>query len=362
MHWSYIFLVLTHQYFLHSFMLLMILNMFSLNGCHRSKFHEILQVDHVHPGEGLDHHRVVSELDPSNFGYNLLTFIILFNNLIPISLQVTLEVVKFIQAIFINWVSACILKLTHWVLENGCYFASNIFKSTVLHLDGLVQERGNSSALAMELPLSCTIPSMCTNILYYILNYISYFILYCIFQDSDMYHEETDTPAMARTSNLNEELGMVGWQNWNTLYSFYLFMCGSWVDYRKPSWHHHYSVVIMSTMASQITSLTVVYSTVYSGADQRKHQSSVSLAFVRGIHQWPVNSLHKGPVTRKMSPFDDVIMIHSDALALGFDITCGRDCLARSSNGLVLSGNEPLPEPIFTHFCDTLWHLQVTMS
>lgn len=44
-------------------------------------------------------------MEPSNFGYNFLTFIILYNNLIPISLQVTLEVVKFIQAIFINWVS-----------------------------------------------------------------------------------------------------------------------------------------------------------------------------------------------------------------------------------------------------------------
>ena len=46
----------------------------------------------------------------------------------------------------------------------------------------------------------------------------------------------------------------------------------------------------------------------YSGADQRKYQSSTSLAFVRGIHRWPVNSPHKGPVTRKMFPFDDVIM------------------------------------------------------
>ena len=64
----------------------------------------------------------------------------------------------------------------------------------------------------------------------------------------------------------------------------------------------------MGTIASQITSLTVVYSIVYSGADQRKHQSSASLAFVRGIHRWPVNSPHKGPVTRKMFPFDDVIM------------------------------------------------------
>ena len=50
----------------------------------------------------------------------------------------------------------------------------------------------------------------------------------------------------------------------------------------------------MSTMASQITSLTSVYSTVCSFAHQRKHQSSASLAFVRGIHRWPVNSLHKG--------------------------------------------------------------------
>ena len=64
----------------------------------------------------------------------------------------------------------------------------------------------------------------------------------------------------------------------------------------------------MTKVASQITSLTVVYSIVYSGADQRKHQSSASLAFVRGIHRRPVNSPHKWPVTRKMFPFDDVIM------------------------------------------------------
>ena len=70
----------------------------------------------------------------------------------------------------------------------------------------------------------------------------------------------------------------------------------------------HYGDVIISTMASQITSLTIVYSTIYLGADQRKHQSSASMAFVRGIHWWPVNSLHKWPVTLKMFPFDDVIM------------------------------------------------------
>ena len=69
-----------------------------------------------------------------------------------------------------------------------------------------------------------------------------------------------------------------------------------------------YSDVTMGAMASQITSLTIVYSTVYLGAGQRKHQSSASLAFVRRIPRWPVNSPHKWPVTRKMFPFDDVIM------------------------------------------------------
>ena len=70
----------------------------------------------------------------------------------------------------------------------------------------------------------------------------------------------------------------------------------------------YYNDAIMGTIASHITSLTIVYSAVYSGANQRKRQSSAPLAFVRGIHRWPVNSPHKGPVTRKMFPFDDIIM------------------------------------------------------
>ena len=70
----------------------------------------------------------------------------------------------------------------------------------------------------------------------------------------------------------------------------------------------HYDDVIMGAMASQITSLMVVYSTFYSAADKRKHQSSASLACVRRIHRWPVNSPHKWPATRKMFPFDNVIM------------------------------------------------------
>ena len=69
------------------------------------------------------------------------------------------------------------------------------------------------------------------------------------------------------------------------------------------------SDVIMSAMASQITSLLIVCSTVYAGADQRKHQSSASLAFVWVTQRWPVNFPHKWPVIRKMFPFDDATMV-----------------------------------------------------
>ena len=102
---------------------------------------------------------------------------------------------------------------------------------------------------------------------------------------------------------------------------------------QNPLWDYlHYNDVIMGAMASQITNLiestkttsmedvsirvlekNKEYSWLFTqpfiqGADQRKHQSSASLAFVGGIHRWPVNSTHKGPVTWKMFPFDDAIM------------------------------------------------------
>ena len=70
----------------------------------------------------------------------------------------------------------------------------------------------------------------------------------------------------------------------------------------------HYTDIMMSVMVSQITSISIVCSTVFSSADQRNHQSSASLAFVRGIHRWPVNSSHKGRVTWKMFQFDGIIM------------------------------------------------------
>ena len=89
----------------------------------------------------------------------------------------------------------------------------------------------------------------------------------------------------------------------------------------------------MGAMASQITSLPIVYSTVYSDADQRKHQSSATLAFVWGIHRWPVNSPHKWPVTRKTFRFDDVILrirSASDSIEAYFQTF---ECRARVNRG-----------------------------
>ena len=69
----------------------------------------------------------------------------------------------------------------------------------------------------------------------------------------------------------------------------------------------YYSYIIMSEMASEITGISIICS----GADPRKHQSSTLLAFVKGIHWLLVASAHKGPIIRKMFPFDDVIICSS---------------------------------------------------
>ena len=70
----------------------------------------------------------------------------------------------------------------------------------------------------------------------------------------------------------------------------------------------HYNDVIWARWRLKSPASWMFTQPFFQGADQRKHQRSASLAFVRGIHRWPVNSPHKGPVTRKMFPFDDVIM------------------------------------------------------
>ena len=98
-------------------------------------------------------------------------------------------------------------------------------------------------------------------------------------------------------------------------------------------WRHN------GSMAFQITSLTIVYSTVYSGADQRKHQSSASLAFVRGINRGPVNFHPKWPVTRKTFPLNDVIMFMQGG-AKPHRARISQDVLANATN-LLLSAKIP---------------------
>ena len=94
----------------------------------------------------------------------------------------------------------------------------------------------------------------------------------------------------------------------------------------------------MSATASQVTSLMVVYSTVYSDTNERQHQSSASLVFARGIHRWPVNSSNKGPVTRKEFPFDDVIMSNFffDNQSQWIDAIRGATDRAMSDNGVTM--------------------------
>ena len=83
----------------------------------------------------------------------------------------------------------------------------------------------------------------------------------------------------------------------------------------------------------------------------RKYQSSASLAFVRGIHRWPVNSPHKWPVTRKMFPFDDVIMMAASLFKPRFLSRCSL-VTPWSLSSLVqtmscrLFDVKPLPKPL----------------
>ena len=92
------------------------------------------------------------------------------------------------------------------------------------------------------------------------------------------------------------------------LFNVKLWLCTHVVIGFLGNYSLHYSDVIMCAMMSQITGVASVCSAVCSGADQRKHQSSASLAFMRGIQWWLVDSPLKGSVTQKMFPFDDVIM------------------------------------------------------
>ena len=87
------------------------------------------------------------------------------------------------------------------------------------------------------------------------------------------------------------------------LLDFFGLLHWGWLSYDGPV---YYNDVIMSAIASKLTGVSIVCSAVCSGVDQRKPYAL--LAFMRRIHQWPVDSLHKGQVTQKMFPFDDVIL------------------------------------------------------
>ena len=76
---------------------------------------------------------------------------------------------------------------------------------------------------------------------------------------------------------------VLNWFQKNHICIFYHFSA-----LRLHNWNH-YSGVIMDAMTSLITGVSIVCSTVCLDADQRIHQCSASLAFVRGIHRWPVN-------------------------------------------------------------------------
>ena len=105
-------------------------------------------------------------------------------------------------------------------------------------------------------------------------------------------------PVWCKTWSVCRDISIVTWDQ----------VSGGGVSRNHNRVEYHYCDVIMSTMASQVAGVSIVCSIVCSGTDQRKHQSSASPAFVRGTNWWPVNSPLKRPLTRKMFPFDDVIM------------------------------------------------------
>ena len=111
--------------------------------------------------------------------------------------------------------------------------------------------------------------------------------------------------------------------------AFLVFLVWFGCDWVR-SHHSHYNDFIMSVMASQIPSYLIVNLSACSGTDKRKHQSSTSLGFVWWIHRWTVNSPHKGPVTQKMFPFDDVIMTFNS-------LPMGQSCNCASTSAVTLN-------------------------
>ena len=121
-------------------------------------------------------------------------------------------------------------------------------------------------------------------------------------------------------------------------------------------WPHPWPT-LMSTMVSQITSLAIVYSTVYSGPDQRKHQSSVSLAFAKGTHRWSVNFTPKGPVMQKMLPFDNIFM-----WPLIFKVKFGKSCNSGMGCPIDMEQKGCEPTECWTHVVTSTLTLPMTLT
>ena len=188
-------------------------------------------------------------------------------------------------------------------------------KEWMPHIDGLMQERRNSIANALELRLSCTNRSIrCTAVMgdmgqsvsvgyYKGYHYMFVSILHC------MRSRGRGTRASTHLLKSRVVMTPIYRQWWQCMGVVVMTTCSVTIDNKVGNMRtRHCTDVIMGAMASQITSLKIVCSSIYWGAAQRKHQSSASLAFVRGIHRGPVSSPHKWPVTRKMFPLNDVIM------------------------------------------------------
>ena len=186
-----------------------------------------------------------------------------------------------------------------------------VFDCIVLcYIDGLAQECSNSSALAMELLQSCTTPSISRFLLYITTlfsvgingvltvnrHYLAITLVDVCLCQKWWYHILIWAICLHQSAPAASSY----WEVWRYKTQWY---------FRGPATHYDHDV-IMGAIASRITSITIVYSTVYCDADQRKHQFKAPRhwTFVWGIHRGPVNSPHKWPVTRKMFPFDDVIM------------------------------------------------------
>ena len=116
---------------------------------------------------------------------------------------------------------------------------------------------------------------------------------------------------------------------------------------------YHYSDVIISTMAFQITCVSIVCPTVGSDVDQRKHYSSASLAFVRGFDRWLVYSPHhKRPVKRKMLPF--TLTLSQCTLAGPVDIGMPLECHWLTQCSL---GYNWATERVLAGHCARVWSL-----